>query len=1013
MTGAIDTLTSSEQLEAIYVGYFGRGADSGGFSFWEQQYATHVAKGDDSDHILTDIANSFAKQPETNALYPQLAGLTPPFNINSTAQVTAITSFVNSVYENLFGHGLAAGDDYWVDQILNNITPIGTAILGIANGAIGVDVTTIHNKIAVAESFTDQTSEAGLGFGSPTTGYLQEAASVVASTTSDPTSVRTEEAAVSNYISGDTVSVPPPQNITLSTGTDNVVLLVGGTVNAIVDNNAGVTAGGPAQTLNAGDTITGGPGNNVLNVTDYGLGGWIGGSTNLLGSSDITGITTLNISSLEGVAASSGFNFSDALDLTDWTRLTALNITSSDNYYNNIKVGDNTAVSMVASGSSSEYTLIFGGSTITVNNASSEYTYNYITGGSDTTSVSASGQAETYVYDQHNSGNNGYDGGGTTPNWSLGANSIVTYSGSNQDDGSYNYIYSDALTALNLTNVSYTYSYVYAAAGTRALVVNLSNDGNSTNYPGEEVYVQDNTATSVTVTTSGTASHGFSLEAEAATTVTFNDAVGLAFYAGTAAGSQYLYAPLVTSLTIDGAGAFTADLSGLNATAAIDASGSGGAIIVELAGASSGLGTQTFTGDAGQDIVTIGGSQTGHVTGGSASNNEIILNSISSASEINISPSIVSHFSTLGVEGSTSGTFNMSGLPAYTSFDVISSGGDVTFTNVNSGASLSIDNSNSNTITLQTGDMSGASDDATLVIGTSATAGVNVSAVTLDDSSGTGIGTVNIISNGRGAGDNSIALNKSVPTLDLSGIEAIDLGTVTHGAAGITVSGGSDNSAVSLSLAGTTSSGHSDIITLGNGDDVIIDTSAGSGSTVHITLGNGNNVVTVGADATNTVTLGTGQNSVIEAAGGNVAISFGVHGAGTVDNVVAGASTSATIHPSAVISGINIVGSDTVTFSGDAGANTALEFTTTQINAFGSNPTTLAAAVAGVLSASGGNLAQHSIGEFTFQGNTYFVEQAGATGSAFAAGDAVVELTGVQSITSATTAGAGVLHLNG
>jgi hypothetical protein len=85
--------------------------------------------------------------------------------------------------------------------------------------------------------------------------------------------------------------------------------------------------------------------------------------------------------------------------------------------------------------------------------------------------------------------------------------------------------------------------------------------------------------------------------------------------------------------------------------------------------------------------------------------------------------------------------------------------------------------------------------------------------------------------------------------------------------------------------------------------------------------------------------------------------------------------------------------------------------TTAQLNTFGGNPTTLADAVAGVLAAGGGNLAQHTIAEFQFQTNTYFVEQAGATGSTFAAGDTVVELIGPHTFTTATTAGSGVLHL--
>jgi hypothetical protein len=52
------------------------------------------------------------------------------------------------------------------------------------------------------------------------------------------------------------------------------------------------------------------------------------------------------------------------------------------------------------------------------------------------------------------------------------------------------------------------------------------------------------------------------------------------------------------------------------------------------------------------------------------------------------------------------------------------------------------------------------------------------------------------------------------------------------------------------------------------------------------------------------------------------------------------------------------------------------------------------------------------VGEFVYQGNTYVVEHAGAT-AAFAAGDTLVELTGAHTLTTATTAAAGILTFHG
>ena len=91
---------SNLQLELIYIAYFNRAGDIGGFSFWEGQNVQAQAAGQSAALALTNIANSFTPQPETYALYPFLA--TPNLNLNSPAGQAGLTTFINSVYENLF-----------------------------------------------------------------------------------------------------------------------------------------------------------------------------------------------------------------------------------------------------------------------------------------------------------------------------------------------------------------------------------------------------------------------------------------------------------------------------------------------------------------------------------------------------------------------------------------------------------------------------------------------------------------------------------------------------------------------------------------------------------------------------------------------------------------------------------------------------------------------------------------------------------------------------------------------
>ena len=497
---------------------------------------------------------------------------------------------------------------------------------------------------------------------------------------------------------------------------------------------------------------------------------------------------------------------------------------------------------------------------------------------------------------------------------------------------------------------------------------------------------------------------------------------------------------------------------------AVNVSGGAGLTLTTALGA-----TETFTSTGtGTDVVTISAAATVAITGNGTTHEEIVWNG-TAAPAATAYLGTVTGFHVLGIGAATTAgeSFDLSAITGFTSVDVQANVqvGTETVSNITAGSALSIDGAYAGTFVYQTSDSAGATDSVALTLGTAATtAGFTVAALTLQDNAAHGIGNVSVVANATtaaavdnittfldasltslsvsGTGGFTVGNNVSTSatsltisgsstgtagitfgggltdtsllTLTLSGTNSISLGTVTDGTNGITISGAADNANASLALAGVTSTGHADTVTLGNGNDVVTDTAAAAGSTVTINLGNGNDVVTVGATATNTVSVGTGHNNIIEAAGGNVAVTFGAHSASIVDNVTVGAATSATIAASAVVTGFNVSGVDTITLSGDAGATGAITVVTpTQLNTYGSNPGTLAAAVAGVLAGAGGNLAQHAIAEFQFQTNAYFVEQAGATGSTFAAGDTVVELTGTPTFTTATTASAGVLSLHG
>ena len=183
--GAIDTLSAADQIQAVYVGYYGRAGDPGGMSYWETQYATYLSQGLGATNAIRNVALGFwVPQPETVKTYPSAASLpstvTPP---TTPAQNAAIHNFVNAVYQNCFNHGVPTGDTYWENQIEQGQVSIPNAILFIENGAIGTDATILHNKIAVADEFTKQSTAGGWGFGALPPQYAAEAHSVIAQTT--------------------------------------------------------------------------------------------------------------------------------------------------------------------------------------------------------------------------------------------------------------------------------------------------------------------------------------------------------------------------------------------------------------------------------------------------------------------------------------------------------------------------------------------------------------------------------------------------------------------------------------------------------------------------------------------------------------------------------------------------------------------------------------------------------------------------------------------------------------
>ena len=124
----------AQQVQDLYVAYFSRAADRGGFDYW-----TGLLDGDPANARLQLISNSFGTSAEYRAEYSQAT---------NTEKVTA-------VYQNLFSRAAEpTGRDFWVKALDEGRMTIDTAVTNIAAGALGSDLYAYRAKVNVAQAIT-------------------------------------------------------------------------------------------------------------------------------------------------------------------------------------------------------------------------------------------------------------------------------------------------------------------------------------------------------------------------------------------------------------------------------------------------------------------------------------------------------------------------------------------------------------------------------------------------------------------------------------------------------------------------------------------------------------------------------------------------------------------------------------------------------------------------------------------------------------------------------------------
>ena len=124
----------AEQVQELYVAYFSRAADRGGFDYW-----TSRLDGDAANPTLQVISGGFADSAEYKAEYSQATN----------------AEKVNAIYQNLFGRQAEqVGRDFWVNALERGAMTIDNAVTTIATGALTSDLYAYRAKVDVALAIT-------------------------------------------------------------------------------------------------------------------------------------------------------------------------------------------------------------------------------------------------------------------------------------------------------------------------------------------------------------------------------------------------------------------------------------------------------------------------------------------------------------------------------------------------------------------------------------------------------------------------------------------------------------------------------------------------------------------------------------------------------------------------------------------------------------------------------------------------------------------------------------------
>ncbi|WP_426116491.1 beta strand repeat-containing protein [Pseudomonas sp. DSP3-2-2] len=978
--------TYFDQIQQLYIAYFGRPADPVGLAYW-------AANVDAANGSVAQVIAGFSASTESGVLY---AGAT-------TAQK------VSSIYLALFNRNPEpAGLAYWVAQIDSGTVNPAQAAYQIQTSAGPGDATSVANKLAAAKAFTAQidTSAELAGYVGTTAASSGRAflngvdatpASLVAATST--TTLATSVATATNTTTTPPVTPVTPatgQTFTLTAGADNF------TGTSFNDTFTSTLVGG----FGTGDVLDGGAGIDTLTVS----------GTSAISSA---GLKVANVESAS--FTSSG---SVDLDTSSWTGLTSLTAQSSKSPME-ILAGTATAVTATA--------LINGANTIVVNGGS---TVSVIASGSTTGSITVgSTLAPTGTVTVSNSSSAAGSMGATTVKGGtavkvaqIASNAVNTET----ELGSVTVTGTAVTTTVDITNTALaTASGSAAGVITNSVTITDVNSGSAT-LVGTISNVAVSNVTNITI--SGTALTHLSVKGGVGNIITSNSGLSVPVVTtlnltldGQSGGSLIdagIYSTLnltttgsdstltnifeggittlnlagtqaltlasatglssLTSLKVSGSAGLTADLSKITKLTSIDASATSGNVTVSIDSTKA-----SYLGGSGIDTVTLTGMASQTINGG-AGTADVLKVSATNAATLN-SAALVSGFEEVVFSGSTNQTINTSNFVGATQFTT-SGGNGQTLSNMVSGSTLQLTGAGTRYVVDGAGFAIGTNDILNMKLTDKSTAGVQFAstginavnveniAITVTDAQANPTGTFNDFLTLQGNSVNTITVAGNAGltlTATSTALTSVDASGITKG--GFTWTSGSLANAITVkgSEAGTNN------INLSGVSAAVVNYTGGSGNNV-LTTGNGNDIVTLGNSA--------GTNIII-------------FGSGTDKLVLAGIATTKAAYTQTTGLGIG----DSIDFSGAKGAaiNSVQANLGAKLTGQASLDNYLDAATTTSVTAG----ASAVLNWFQFGGNTYIVQDTSANSVFTAGADSVVMLSGTIEL-SGSSVTAGVVAMN-